>query len=108
MALLIIRFGSENGLHERRDVSSHEDAGQLKRGDGPQVLAALNTAVIGMVLQSDETNLVQAQRTFAFPFDRFLGRLSGEATSAPDFAHALRPRTLRIDSFRIDWYSGDG
>ncbi len=56
---------------------AHEDAGQLRRGDGPQVLAALNTAVIGIVLQSGETNLAHAQRAFDFPFDRFLGRLSG-------------------------------
>jgi hypothetical protein len=64
-------------LHERRDVTLHEDAGQLRRGDRPQVLAALNTAVIGIVLQSGETNLADAQRAFDFPFDRFLGRLSG-------------------------------
>src|SRR5262249_55266423 len=50
-------WGIENGLHYRRDVSLHEDAGQLRRGDGPQVLAALNNAVIGIVLQSGETNL---------------------------------------------------
>jgi hypothetical protein len=56
---------------------AHEDAGQLRRGDGPQVLAALNTAVIGIVLQSGQTNLAHAQRAFDFPFDRFLGRLSG-------------------------------
>jgi hypothetical protein len=80
---------------------AHEDAGQLRRGDGPQVLAALNTAVNGIVLQSGETTLAHAQRAFDFPFDRLLGRLSGEVTSAPDVAHALRPRTLRIDSFRI-------
>jgi hypothetical protein len=64
-------------LHERRDVTLHEDAGQLRRGDGPQVLTALNNAVIGIVLQSGETNLADAQRAFDFPFDRFLGRLSG-------------------------------
>jgi len=33
---------------------------------------------------------------------------SGEATTASDVAHARRPRTLRIDSFRIGWYTGDG
>jgi hypothetical protein len=35
------------------------------------------------------------------PYAVFLGRLSSKATTAPDFAHALRPRILRSDSFRI-------
>jgi len=56
---------------------AHEDAGQLRWGDGPQVLAALHTVVIGIVLQSGETNLAHAQRAFDFPFDRLLGHLSG-------------------------------
>lgn len=69
--------GIEHGLHYRRDVTLHEDAGRLRRGDGPQVLAALNNAVIGIVLPTGETNLAHAQRAFDYPFDRFLGRLSG-------------------------------
>jgi hypothetical protein len=60
------------------------------------------TAIL-RAIRCGETNLAHARRTFDFPFDRFLGRLSGEATTAPDVAHALRPRTLRIDSFRIVW-----
>jgi hypothetical protein len=82
---------------------AHEDAGQPRRGDGPQVLAVVHTAVIGIVLQSGETNLAHARRAFDFPFDCFLGRLLGEATSALDVAHALHSRTMRIDSFRIVW-----
>jgi hypothetical protein len=87
---------------------AHEDAGQLRQGDGPPVLAALHTAVIGIVVQRGETNLAHARRAFDFPVDRLLGRLSGEAASAPDVAHAGRSRRLRIDSFRIGWYTGDG
>jgi predicted transposase YbfD/YdcC len=68
-------WGIENGLHYRRDVTLHEDAGQLRRGDGPQVLAALNNAVVGIVLQAGHSNLAAAQRAFDFPFDRFLARL---------------------------------
>jgi predicted transposase YbfD/YdcC len=71
-------WGIENGLHYRRDVTLHEDAGQLRRGDGPQVLAALNNAVIGIVLQAGHSNLAAAQRAFDFPFDCFLARLSSE------------------------------
>src|SRR5215211_2096020 len=43
---------------------AHKDAGQFRRGDEPPVLAALNTAVIGIVLQRGETNLAHAQRAF--------------------------------------------
>lgn len=68
-------WGIENGLHYRRDVTLHQDAGRLRRGEGPQVLAALNNAVIGIVLQSGHDNLAAAQRAFDFPFDRFLARL---------------------------------
>lgn len=65
-------WGIENGLHYRRDVSLAEDASRLRRGHGPQVLAALNNAVIGLVLTSGERNLAAAQRTFAYRFDRYL------------------------------------
>lgn len=69
-------WGIENGLHERRDVSLAEDASRLGRGDGPQVMAALNNAVIGLVLGTKERNLAAVQRRFAFEFDRYLARRS--------------------------------
>jgi predicted transposase YbfD/YdcC len=70
-------WGIENGLHYRRDVTLHEDACQLRRGHGPQVLAALNNAVIGIVLQHGEPNLAAAQRAFDYAFDRLLARIGG-------------------------------
>jgi len=70
-------WGIENGLHYRRDVSLDEDASRVRRGTAPQVLAALNNAVIGIVLQSGACNLAAAQRCFAYQFDRCLTRLSG-------------------------------
>ena len=70
-------WGIENGLHHRRDVTLHEDACQLRRGHGPQVLAALNNAVIGIVLQHGEANLAAAQRAFDYAFDRVLARIGG-------------------------------
>jgi predicted transposase YbfD/YdcC len=70
-------WGIENGLHYRRDVTLHEDACQLRRGHGPQVLAALNNAVIGIVLQQGEANLAAAQRAFDYAFDRVLARIGG-------------------------------
>lgn len=65
-------WGIENGLHYRRDVSLAEDASQFRRGTGPQVMAALNNAVIGLVAQQGERNLAATQRRFAYHFDRFL------------------------------------
>lgn len=70
-------WGIENGLHYRRDVSLDEDASRLRRGHGPQVMAALNNAVIGLVSTSGERNLAAVQRIFAYRFDRYLARRAG-------------------------------
>lgn len=67
-------WGIENGLHYRRDVTLHEDAGQVRRGQAPQVLAALNNTVIGLVCQTGAHNLAAAQRAFAYAFERLLAR----------------------------------
>lgn len=67
-------WGIENGLHYRRDVTLHEDAGQVRRGHAPQVLAALNNTVIGLVLQTGARNLAAAQRAFDYAFERILAR----------------------------------
>jgi predicted transposase YbfD/YdcC len=69
-------WGIENGLHYRRDVTLEEDACQLRRGGGPQVMAALNNAVVSLLGQANEPNLAAAQRTFAYHCDRFLAQLS--------------------------------
>jgi predicted transposase YbfD/YdcC len=70
-------WGIENGLHYRRDGSLAEDACQMRRGHGPQVLAALNNAVIGLVLTTGQRNLAAAQRAFGYAIDRILVRASG-------------------------------
>lgn len=69
-------WGIENGLHYRRDVTLQEDACQLRRGGGPQVMAALNNVVVSLLGQHGERNLAALQRRFAYQFDRFLARLS--------------------------------
>lgn len=69
-------WGIENELHYRRDVSLAEDASRLRRGHGPQVMAALNNAVIGLVLTMAERNLAAVQRRFAYHFDRHLAHLA--------------------------------
>jgi predicted transposase YbfD/YdcC len=67
-------WGIENGLHYRRDVRLEEDAGQMRRGGAPQVLAALNNVVVSLLGQAGESNLPDLQRTFDYHFDRFLAR----------------------------------
>lgn len=74
-------WGIENGLHYRRDVTLQEDACQFRRGRGPQVLAAVHNAVIGLVARAGLTNLAAAQRTFDHALDRLLARLDPPPTS---------------------------
>ena len=74
-------WGIENGLHYRRDVTLDEDACQLRRGHGPQVLAAVHNAVIGLVALHGLHNLKAAQRAFDHALDRLLARLDLSATS---------------------------
>lgn len=80
--LTIVRaeWGIENGLHYRRDVSLHEDSSRMRRGDAPQVLAALNNAVIGIVAHHGVTNLAKAQREFQYRIERVLARSARPAT----------------------------
>ncbi len=41
-------WGIEHGVYHRRDVTLREDACQVRRGQAPQVLAALNNVVVGI------------------------------------------------------------
>jgi len=74
MKIARAEWGIENGLHYRRDVTLDEDAGQVRRGAAPQVLAALNNVVINLMGQAGEQNLPDLQRAFDYHFDRFLAR----------------------------------
>lgn len=62
----------ENQLHYRRDVSLHEDASQVRLGQAPQVLAALNNLVLGLWAQHAITNVPSAHRAFDYHFNTFL------------------------------------
>ncbi len=77
MAIARTEWGIENGLHYRHDVSLAEDACQLRRGHRLQVLAALNNAVIGIVLTTGQRNLAAAQRAFSYAVDHILARSLG-------------------------------
>lgn len=65
-------WGIENGLHYRRDVSLQEDHSRMRRGSAPHVLAALNTAVVGIAAVHGAPNLAKVQREFQYRFDRAL------------------------------------
>jgi predicted transposase YbfD/YdcC len=65
-------WGIENGLHYRRDVTLHEDASQVRRGQAPQVLAALNNLVCSLVLRGGVRNLAEFQRSCARRLDQWL------------------------------------
>jgi predicted transposase YbfD/YdcC len=58
-------WGIENGLHYRRDVTFHEDATRLTKGNAGHVMAALNNLVIGLFSRAGVTNHAQARRRCA-------------------------------------------
>src|SRR6266542_1563467 len=62
----------ENGLHYRRDVTLQEDASQVRRGQAPQVLAALNNLVCGLCGRAGIDNLAAGQRVCARRIDQWL------------------------------------
>ena len=76
LAITRAEWGIENGLHYRRDVTLEEDAGQVRRGGAPQVMAALNNVVVSLLGQHGERHLAAVPRRFAYHCDRFLPRLS--------------------------------
>jgi predicted transposase YbfD/YdcC len=57
-------WGIENGLHYRRDVTLHEDAGRTKTTAFGHVTATLNNLVIGLTIGRDWTNLAKARRYY--------------------------------------------
>jgi predicted transposase YbfD/YdcC len=57
-------WGIENGLHYRRDVTSHEDATRMKHPSAAQVWATLNNLIIGLLPHLPFHDLPQARRHF--------------------------------------------
>lgn len=55
----------ENGLHHRRDVTFGEDACRVRKGSGPQVLAALRNALIHLLARHAAKNFAAALRRFS-------------------------------------------
>jgi predicted transposase YbfD/YdcC len=57
-------WGVENGLHYRRDVTLHEDAGRTTATAFGHTMAALNNLVIGLTIGRGWRNLAKARRYF--------------------------------------------
>ena len=52
----------ENGSHYVRDVSLGEDASRIRKGTGPEMMAALRNATIGFLRATGTTNIAEALR----------------------------------------------
>src|SRR5262249_12885256 len=52
----------EDRSHYVRDVSLGEDASRIRKGSGPQVMAALRNLAIGLLRSTGATNIAEAMR----------------------------------------------
>jgi predicted transposase YbfD/YdcC len=70
--LAIVRghWGIESGLHYRRDVTFHEDHSRVRTGQAPQMLAAINNFVLGVIAHLGYTSAPEARRHFAAHLDQ--------------------------------------
>ena len=55
----------ENGSHYVRDVSLGEDASRIRKGSGPEVMAALRNLAIGLLRSTGASNIAEAMRRSA-------------------------------------------
>jgi predicted transposase YbfD/YdcC len=69
-------WGIESGLHQRRDVTLHEDATRMSNTDQAKLLAALNNFVVGLANYLGFDNLAAARRYFAAHIDEAFSLLT--------------------------------
>ena len=65
----------ENGSHYVRDVTFGEDASRIRKGSGPEVMAAFRNAAIGFLLSTGVTNIAAALRRNAARVDELFTKL---------------------------------
>lgn len=65
----------ENKSHYVRDVSFDEDASRIRKGSGPQVMAAFRNAAIGFLRASGVDNIAAALRRNASRVEDLFSRL---------------------------------
>lgn len=56
----------ENSVHHVRDVTQGEDASRIRRGAGPQLMAALRNTATNIARLAGHSNIAAAQRTAAW------------------------------------------
>jgi predicted transposase YbfD/YdcC len=74
LALTRGHWGIENGLHYKRDVTLKEDASRVRRGSGPQVMAALRNSIVHLLDRTGES-LAGALRTMSNCYNKALALL---------------------------------
>ncbi len=65
----------ENGSHYRSDVTFGEDASRIRKGSGPQVMAALRNVAIGFLRATGATNIAAALRRNVARVDELFTKL---------------------------------
>ncbi len=65
----------ENRSHYVRDVTMGEDASRIRKGTGPQVMAALRNATIGFLRTMGRTNIAESLRRNASKVGELFARL---------------------------------
>jgi predicted transposase YbfD/YdcC len=58
-----------------RDVSSGEDASRIRKGSGPEVMAALRDLAVGFLRTTGVTNIAEALRRNAARVDELFTKL---------------------------------
>jgi predicted transposase YbfD/YdcC len=75
LAMVREHWGQENGLHYRRDVTFHEDAGRTRDWTVAEAIAMLNNLALALLLRGRKTNAAQERRYYAAHPDAALKRL---------------------------------
>ncbi len=69
LAITRSHWGIESGLHYRRDVTFREDRSRVRTGQAPQMFAAINNLVLGILARLGYTCAPEARRHFAAHLD---------------------------------------
>jgi predicted transposase YbfD/YdcC len=80
LAIVREHWGQENGLHYRRDVTFHEDAGRTQDWTVAEAIAIINNLVLALLLRGGHTNLAERRRHYAAHPDEALKRLLAAPT----------------------------
>ena len=65
----------ENRCHYVRDVTFGEDASRIRKGSGPEVMAAVRNAAIGFLRSTGATNIAETIRRNASQVGKLFAKL---------------------------------